>query len=209
MQVQRRHLAAVGAELVQRLVRPGLASKGASAPRRGPVDVGLAHGRGLIKRKALAAGVRPASRAPCARNQTSTAPPLFPWHRACGWALTLASRRRRPNHNAPPRVVACTGRSAVEPPTDKRTKEQTKMGIGVSLLLIAVGAILRWAVVAHVNGVALGTIGVILIVVGAVGLVLSLVFWGPWPRRQVRREQVRDDSGRSYERVERVSDSGV
>lgn len=83
------------------------------------------------------------------------------------------------------------------------------MGIGVSLVLIAAGAILRWAVAAHVDGVALGTIGVILMVVGAAGLVLSLVFWGPWPRRQVRREQVRDQHGRGYERVERISDSGV
>ena len=83
------------------------------------------------------------------------------------------------------------------------------MGIGVSLVLIAIGAILKWGVADQVSGVAFGTIGVILMVVGAVGLVLSLVFWGPWPRRLVRREQVRDEHGRGYERVERISDSGV
>ena len=54
------------------------------------------------------------------------------------------------------------------------------MGIGVSLILIAAGAILTWAVTATVNGVNINTIGVILMVVGAVGLLLSLMFWGSW-----------------------------
>ena len=48
------------------------------------------------------------------------------------------------------------------------------MGIGVSLILIAVGAILTWAVSADVSGVDLQTVGVILMVVGAVGALLSL-----------------------------------
>ena len=51
------------------------------------------------------------------------------------------------------------------------------MGVGVSLILIAAGAILTWAVTATVSGVDINTIGVILIVVGAIGLVLSLMFW--------------------------------
>lgn len=51
------------------------------------------------------------------------------------------------------------------------------MGTGVSLFLIAVGAILTWAVTATVSGIDVGAIGVILMVVGAVGLLLSLVFW--------------------------------
>lgn len=56
------------------------------------------------------------------------------------------------------------------------------MGIGVSILMIAVGAILVWAVNASVSGVELGTIGVILLIVGAVGLVVALVraSWMPW-----------------------------
>jgi hypothetical protein len=48
------------------------------------------------------------------------------------------------------------------------------MTIGSSLLLIAVGAVLKWAVTARVNGINLQTMGVILIVVGAVGLAISL-----------------------------------
>jgi hypothetical protein len=54
------------------------------------------------------------------------------------------------------------------------------MGTGVSLILIAVGAILTWAVTATVSGIDINTVGVILLVVGAVGLVLSLMFWSSW-----------------------------
>ena len=54
------------------------------------------------------------------------------------------------------------------------------MGVGVSLILIAAGAILTWAVSATVSGIDINTIGVILMVVGAIGLVLSLMFWSSW-----------------------------
>jgi len=50
------------------------------------------------------------------------------------------------------------------------------MGIGTSIFLIAVGAILKFAVTATVSGVELATVGVILMVVGILGLVISLVF---------------------------------
>ena len=49
------------------------------------------------------------------------------------------------------------------------------MRIGASLLLIAVGAILKWAVTDHVNNVDLSTVGVILMIVGVAGLLISLV----------------------------------
>jgi len=54
------------------------------------------------------------------------------------------------------------------------------MGIGVSLILIAVGAVLTWAVDATVSGVDINAIGVILMIVGAVGLLLSMMFWSSW-----------------------------
>jgi hypothetical protein len=54
------------------------------------------------------------------------------------------------------------------------------MGIGVSLILIAAGAILAWAVNATVSGLDINTIGYILIVVGAIGLLLSVMFWSSW-----------------------------
>ncbi len=49
------------------------------------------------------------------------------------------------------------------------------MGFGASLILIAVGAILRWAVTASTTGVHLHTVGLILLIVGGTVLVLSLV----------------------------------
>ena len=49
------------------------------------------------------------------------------------------------------------------------------MRLGVSLFLIAVGAILKFAVTKHVNGIDLSTVGVILMIIGAVGLILTLI----------------------------------
>ena len=54
------------------------------------------------------------------------------------------------------------------------------MGIGVSLILIATGAILAWAVETSVSGVDIQVVGVILMVVGGAGLLISLVFWSSW-----------------------------
>jgi hypothetical protein len=54
------------------------------------------------------------------------------------------------------------------------------MGIGVSLVLIAVGAILTWALSASVSGIDLDVVGVILMVVGGAGALLSLAFWSSW-----------------------------
>ncbi len=54
------------------------------------------------------------------------------------------------------------------------------MGISVSILLIAVGAILTWAVTAEAEGIDLNTVGVILLIVGILGLVLSMIFWSSW-----------------------------
>jgi hypothetical protein len=53
------------------------------------------------------------------------------------------------------------------------------MGIGVGLFLVAVGAVLTFAVHASVNGVDLQTVGVILMAVGALGIVLDLVIFAP------------------------------
>jgi Domain of unknown function (DUF6458) len=58
------------------------------------------------------------------------------------------------------------------------------MGIGTSIFLIAVGAILRFAVHTSVSGVSVHTIGVILIVVGAVGLLISLLWVSVWADRR-------------------------
>ena len=69
------------------------------------------------------------------------------------------------------------------------------MGIGVSLILIAIGAILAFATTAEVSGIDLQTIGWILLVVGIVGALLSLIFWSSWGGfgGARRREVVYDD----------------
>jgi hypothetical protein len=50
------------------------------------------------------------------------------------------------------------------------------MTVGVALLLIAVGAILRFAVTDSISGIDLSTVGVILMVVGVLGLLLSVFY---------------------------------
>ncbi|HST55708.1 MAG TPA: DUF6458 family protein [Solirubrobacteraceae bacterium] len=64
------------------------------------------------------------------------------------------------------------------------------MPIGTSIFLIAVGAILRYAVTATVSGVSLTTVGLILMIMGIVGIVLSLFYMLTWSPR--RGEVVRD-----------------
>jgi len=54
------------------------------------------------------------------------------------------------------------------------------MGMGTSIFLIAVGAILAFAVNVEAEGVNLNTIGLILLIVGAIGAVLSMIFWTSW-----------------------------
>ena len=54
------------------------------------------------------------------------------------------------------------------------------MGIGVSLILIAVGAVLAWAVHASTSGFNIHTVGYILLVVGVIGILVSMMFWSSW-----------------------------
>jgi Domain of unknown function (DUF6458) len=71
------------------------------------------------------------------------------------------------------------------------------MGIGVSVFLLALGAILAFAVEIDASGIDIDTVGIILMVVGALGLMLSLLFWSsfsPYARRDrtVVRERERE-----------------
>ena len=54
------------------------------------------------------------------------------------------------------------------------------MGVGVSIFLIAVGLILWLAVNVSAEGVDINMVGVILVIVGAIGLLLSMIFWSSW-----------------------------
>jgi hypothetical protein len=53
------------------------------------------------------------------------------------------------------------------------------MGIGVSIFLIAVGAILTFATNFELSGLDVDVIGVILMIAGALGLIWTLLIWGP------------------------------
>jgi len=65
------------------------------------------------------------------------------------------------------------------------------MTIGSSILLIAVGAIMKWAVTAQVKGFNIQTAGTVLLVVGLVGLVLSLIYTFWWARRDAAYNETR------------------
>ena len=74
------------------------------------------------------------------------------------------------------------------------------MALGTSLFLIAVGAILRYAVSDSLEGIDIPTIGLILMIVGIVGMLISLFMMTLWDRdrrgdveeRRVRRDPYRD-----------------
>lgn len=54
------------------------------------------------------------------------------------------------------------------------------MGLAVSLILVAAGAILAWGVTNEPEGLNLDAVGVVLIVIGIIGFVLSLLLWRSW-----------------------------
>jgi hypothetical protein len=66
------------------------------------------------------------------------------------------------------------------------------MPLGTSIFLIAVGAILRYAVSTTVSGISITTIGLILMIVGVAGLLLSVLYMTAWSSRRggVVRERV-------------------
>jgi len=67
------------------------------------------------------------------------------------------------------------------------------MGIGVSVFLIAVGAILSFAINVTTKGVDLDTVGVILMIVGAIGLLMSMLFWSSFAPFGQRDTIVREE----------------
>jgi hypothetical protein len=104
-----------------------------------------------------------------------------------------------PRRSTPPpqvvreRVVERRGDTRGGPAWGPRYEEVTdSMGIGVSVFLLAVGAILAWGVNIATEGVNLNTIGIILMIVGAIGLLFSLLFWSSYAPFGGRREVVRD-----------------
>lgn len=56
------------------------------------------------------------------------------------------------------------------------------MTIGAAIVLIAVGAVLKWAVTAHVTGFDIQTAGTVVFIVGLLGLVLAIMYTFWWSR---------------------------
>jgi Domain of unknown function (DUF6458) len=69
------------------------------------------------------------------------------------------------------------------------------MGLGVGILLAAVGAVLAFAVSKTVSGVNIHTVGWILLIVGIISVALSMIFWSSWagPGYRSRRTTTVDD----------------
>ena len=70
------------------------------------------------------------------------------------------------------------------------------MGIGVSIFLIALGAILAFAVNYSLSGVDIAVVGWILMIVGVIGLIMTAFIWGPRNRARsdvVEERRVYDD----------------
>ena len=54
------------------------------------------------------------------------------------------------------------------------------MGLTVSMIMITVGAVLRFAISAQADGIDVHMVGVILMIVGIAGALMSIVFWASW-----------------------------
>ena len=84
------------------------------------------------------------------------------------------------------------------------------MGIGASIFLIAVGAILAFAVDAEISGLDIAVIGWILMGAGVLGLLLTMLVFAPRRRTSVEQRRVYDDQSPDGSIVEerRRYDSG-
>jgi predicted tellurium resistance membrane protein TerC len=61
------------------------------------------------------------------------------------------------------------------------------MSIGAAIVLIAIGAVMKWAVTAHVNGFDIQTAGTVVFIVGLAGLVLAVLYSFWWARERYDR----------------------
>ena len=84
------------------------------------------------------------------------------------------------------------------------------MGFIVSLLIIAIGAILTWGVKDTSNAINLDAVGVILMIVGAIGFTLSAIFWSSfWGPGYFRRTYAAEGPAHGRRRVRRAAPADV
>jgi Domain of unknown function (DUF6458) len=94
-----------------------------------------------------------------------------------------------------PTVAAAVGRSMME--------EARSLSLGVSVFLLVVGAILTFAVDVTASGFSINAVGIILMIAGALGLVLSLLFWSSFSPYRRGRTVVGGDTVVEERRIER------
>jgi len=82
-------------------------------------------------------------------------------------------------------------------------EEASRVSLGVSIFLLVVGAILAFAVNVSASGFSINTVGVILMVAGALGLVLSLLFWSSFSPYRRSRTVAGPDTVVEERRIER------
>ena len=82
------------------------------------------------------------------------------------------------------------------------------MTIGTSIVMIAIGAILKYAVTGEVDWIDIQTVGTILMIVGILGLILSLIYtfaWSDAARRRPRATRLQRSTGARADRAERAA----
>jgi hypothetical protein len=112
-----------------------------------------------------------------------------------------------------PRTVTATtpawsyvvhGRAGSEQEHGQRILEEaSKLSLGVSIFLLVVGAILTFAVDVTTSGFSINTVGIILMIAGALGLVLSLLFWSSFAPYRRSRTVAGPDTVVEERRIER------
>jgi hypothetical protein len=90
-----------------------------------------------------------------------------------------------------------------ETTNSRRMMEARSMSLGVSIFLLVVGAILTFAVNVSASGFSINTVGIILMVAGALGLVLSLLFWSSFSPYRRSRTVAGPDTVVEERRIER------
>ena len=83
------------------------------------------------------------------------------------------------------------------------------MGMGIGLILVAVGAILTWGVKDTSNAINLDAVGVILMIVGAIGFILSMMFWSSFWGPGYFRRSYAAGPGYGTRRVRRAAPADV
>ena len=83
------------------------------------------------------------------------------------------------------------------------------MGMGIGLILIAVGAILTWGVTDTSRAINLDAVGVILMIVGAIGFILSMMFWSSFWGPGYFRRSYAAGPGYGTRRVRRAAPADV